>query len=140
MIFEVNAEQIERLTANQVVELLRRLIHAELLKHKIALRSGSVPAQINIPDGGEDGRVEWSGGPNQTDWLPSRFTVFQSKRGATSPKGLKAETWTKASQKASQTRVLNKALVQAIEHSGAYVVVTTSAVVGTKRDERLKAI
>lgn len=140
MIFDVSAEQVERLTANQVVELLRRLVHAELLQHKIALRSSSVPAQINIPDGGEDGRVEWSGGPNQTDWLPSRFTVFQSKRGATSPKGLKAETWTKASQKADQARVLNEALVQAIEHSGAYVVVTTSAVVGTKRNERLEAI
>ena len=140
MIFEVSAEQIERLDAHQVVGLLRRLVHAELLKHKIPLRSGSVPAQINIPDGGEDGRVEWSGGPNQTDWLPGRFSVFQSKRGATSPKGLKTEIWTKASQKAGQERVLNEAVTQAIRQSGAYVVVTTSAVVGTKRDDRLKAI
>lgn len=61
MIFEVDANQIERLDANQVVELLRRLVHAELLTYGIPLRSGSVPAQITIADGGEDGRVEWSG-------------------------------------------------------------------------------
>ena len=140
MIFEITPSQIERLDANQVVELLRRLVHAELLQHDIPLRSGSVPAQINIADGGEDGRVEWSGSPNQTDWLPSRFSVFQSKRGATSPSGLKKETWTKASQKADDARVLNEALEQAIERSGAYIVVTTSAVVGTKRDARIKAI
>lgn len=140
MIFEVDANQIERLDANQIVELLRRLVHAELLKHGIPLRSGSVPAQITIADGGEDGRVEWSGGPNQTDWLPSRYSVFQSKRGATSPSGLKKETWTKASQKTEDERILNEALVQAIERSGAYIVVTATAVVGTKRTDRINAI
>lgn len=140
MIFEVDANQIERLDANQVVELLRRLVHAELLKHCIPLRSGSVPAQITIADGGEDGRVEWSGGPNQTDWLPSRYSVFQSKRGATSPSGLKKETWTKASQKSNNEKILNEALVQAIERSGAYIVVTATAVVGTKRTDRIEAI
>ncbi len=140
MILEVVANQIERLGANQIVELLRRLVHAELLKHGIPLRSGSVPAQITIADGGEDGRVEWSGGPNQTDWLPSRYSVFQSKRGATSPSGLKKETWTKASQKTETERILNEALVQAIEQSGAYIIVTATAVVGTKQADRINAI
>ena len=140
MIFVVSAEQVQTLDANQVVELLRRLIHSELLKHEIPLRSGSVPAQINIADGGEDGRVEWTGGHNQTDWLPSRFSIFQCKRGATSPSSLKKETWTKASQSAGKARALNEALVQAIQQSGAYLIVTTSAVVGTKKDARLKAI
>ncbi|MCZ4368123.1 hypothetical protein [Sulfitobacter dubius] len=140
MIFEVDANQIERLDANQIVELLRRLVNAELLKHSIPLRSGSVPAQITIADGGEDGRVEWSGGPNQTDWLPSRYSVFQSKRGATSPSGLKKETWTKASQKTGNKKILNEALVQTINRSGAYIVVTATAVVGTKRTDRINAI
>ncbi|WP_195819419.1 hypothetical protein [Roseobacter sp. MH60115] len=140
MIFEVSASQVERLDANQIVSLLRRLVHAELLKHHIPLRSGSVPAQITIADGGEDGRVTWSGGTNQTDWLPCRYTIFQSKRGAITPSVLKKETWTKASQKAGETRVLNEALSQAIENSGSYIVVTATAVVGTKRDDRINAI
>ena len=118
----------------------RRLVHAELLKHGIPLRSGSVPAQITIADGGEDGRVEWSGAPNQTDWLPSRYSVFQSKRGATSPSGLKKETWTKTSQNTEDDRILNEALAHAIERSGAYIVVTATAVGGTKRTARINAI
>ena len=138
MIFEVNASQIERLDANQVVELLRKLVHAELLKYKIPLRSASVHARINIADGGEDGRVSWAGGPNQTDWLPSRFSVFQCKRGAISPSELKKETWTKASQKRKPE--LNEALTQAIALSGSYTVVTTTAIAGTKRDPRIEAI
>lgn len=98
MIFEVNSDQVARLDEHQVVELLRRLINAELNKNSIPLRSGTAPAQITIADGGDDARVSWSGGPNETDWLPSRFTIFQSKKGATSPAGLKAETQTKSSQ------------------------------------------
>ncbi|MCG8017937.1 MAG: hypothetical protein JAY97_17155 [Candidatus Thiodiazotropha sp. 'RUGA'] len=139
MIFEVNADQIERLDQNQLVELLRKLIQADLNKNSIPLRTGTVPAQINIPDGGDDGRVSWSGGPNETDWLPSRFTIFQSKKGTTSPSGLKDETQTKSSQ-GTDTPVLSEALEEAISQSGAYVVVTPTPVVGTKIDSRIKAI
>jgi hypothetical protein len=74
MILEVNASQIERLEQGQLVDLLRRLIQAELNKNSIPLRSGTAPAQITIGDGGDDARVSWAGGPNETDWLPSRFT------------------------------------------------------------------
>ncbi len=59
MIFEVNANQIEQLDQNQLVELLRRLIQVELNKNSIPLRSGTAPAQITIADGGDDARVSW---------------------------------------------------------------------------------
>ncbi len=139
MIFEVNANQIERLDQSQIVELLRRLIQAELNKNSIPLRSGTAPAQITIADGGDDARVSWSGGPNETDWLPSRFTIFQSKKGATSPAGLKAETQTKSSQGSDKPK-LSEALEEAISQSGAYVIVTPTPVVGTNFDRRITAI
>lgn len=139
MIFEVTADQIERLGEHQVLDLLRRLISAELNKNSIALRSGTAPAQITIPDGGDDARVSWSGGQNETDWLPSRFTIFQSKKGTTSPAGLKAETHTKSTQGKSSPE-LSEALEEAISQSGAYVVVTPTPVVGTNVDRRIKAI
>mgnify|MGYP001012135848 CR=1 FL=1 len=139
MIFEVNSDQIERLDEKQIVDLLRRLIGAELNKNSIPLRSGTAPAQITIADGGDDARVSWSGGPNETDWLPARFTIFQSKKGATSPAGLKAETQTKSSR-GSDAPVLNEALKEAISQNGAYVVITPTPVVGTKADHRIKAI
>jgi hypothetical protein len=139
MIFETNANQIERLDQSQLVELLRRLIQAELNKNSIPLRSGTAPAQITIADGGDDGRVLWSGGPNETDWLPSRFTIFQSKKGITSPAGLRAETQTKSTQ-GSNAPKLNEALEAAISQSGAYLIVTPTPVVGTNIDRRIKAI
>lgn len=139
MIFEANANQIERLDQGQLVELLRRLIQAELNKNSIPLRSGTAPAQITIGDGGDDARVSWAGGPNDTDWLPSRFTIFQCKSGPTYPADLKSETWTKSSR-GSETKILNEALQQLILHSGAYVVVTSKPVVGTKVDRRIEAI
>jgi len=139
MIFEVNADQIERLDQSQLVDLLRRLIQAELNKNSIPLRSGTAPAQITVADGGDDARVSWSGGPNETDWLPSRFTIFQSKKGASSPAGLQAETQTKSTQ-GTDAPILNEALETAISQSGAYVVVTSTPVVGTKLDRRINAI
>ena len=139
MIFETNANQIERLDQGQLVDLVRRLIQAELNKNSIPLRSGTAPAQITIGDGGDDARVSWAGGPNETDWLPSRFTIFQCKRGPTSPNGLKAETQTKSSQGSNDPK-LNEALQEVISHSGAYVIVTSTSVVGTKIDRRIKAM
>ncbi|MCA0028172.1 MULTISPECIES: hypothetical protein [unclassified Mesorhizobium] len=139
MIFEVTSDQVERLDESQVVDLLRRLISAELNKNSIPLRSGTAPAQITIPDGGDDARVSWSGGPNESDWLPSRFTVFQSKKGTTSPAQLKAETQTKSTQGTNAPK-LSEALEEAISQSGAYVIVTPTPVVGTNVDRRIKAI
>lgn len=139
MIFEANAQQIERLDQSQLVDLLRRLIQSELNKNSIPLRSGTAPAQITVADGGDDARVSWLGGPNETDWLPSRFTIFQSKKGTTSPAGLKAETQTKSSQ-GTDAPILNEALEKAISQSGAYVIVTSTPVVGTNLDRRIKAI
>ncbi len=139
MIFEVTADQIERLDEGQMTGLLRRLIYAELNKNAVPLRSGATPAQINIPDGGDDARVSWIGGPNETDWLPGRFTVFQSKKGKTSPSRLRAETHTKSSQ-GSENPQLNEAIGEALSQSGAYVVVTATPVVGTNVDRRVEAI
>ncbi len=79
MIFDVVPSQIEKLDSNQLVELLKKLLHAEAQRAGISLRGVSVPLQITIADGGEDARISWQGGLEQTDYLPSRFCIFQSK-------------------------------------------------------------
>ena len=35
--------------------------------------------KIEVSDGGEDGRIKWLDGPQRTDWIPDRFTIFQIK-------------------------------------------------------------
>jgi len=139
-IFEISAEQVERLDERQLVEVIRNLIRADLQKSGIPLRSGSTPAQIHIPDGGEDGRVSWRGGPNETDFIPSRYTVFQCKRTDPQNAGAKKETWKKGTGTATKPAEINDALSLALKNSGAYIVATTSPIVGTKIDERKGAV
>jgi len=140
MIFEVSPSQIEELDQTDLVLLLRRLLHAEAQKAGIDLRGVSVPLQINVADGGEDARISWQGGEQRTDYIPCRFTVFQSKASSLRPAGWMKETWTKGSQKTGRTRVLNSALKKAIAEKGAYLGFTSSALVGNKPDEAVQAI
>ena len=79
MIFEADSEQIRQLDSVTLVRLMKLLMLAECRLVDIPLRATTVPLQITIPDGGEDGRVEWIGGVDATDFFPSRFCVFQSK-------------------------------------------------------------
>ncbi|WP_282118869.1 hypothetical protein [Ruegeria atlantica] len=137
---EISPEQIQRLDEHLLVELLRRLAKAEMLKNGIPLRDVNIPTQIHIPDGGEDGRVSWSGGVNETDYLPSRHTIFQCKRSDPGPAGCKKETWKKGTGTAANPAEINEALDEALIASGSYIIVTGSPVVGTKVTARINSI
>lgn len=140
MIFEINPSQIECLGSQRLVMLLRKLLHAEVQRTGISLSGISVPLQITIPDGGEDARISWEGGVEKTDYLPSRFCIFQSKATDPGPGGWKKEVWTKYSQKKSTTRQLSAAVQKVISEKGAYIGFTSAAVVGEKFDRRVDGI
>src|ERR1700726_3817676 len=104
MIFEVDAEQISRLDSITLVQRMKRLVLAECQLVGIPLRAAVVPLQITVPDGGEDGRVEWSGGTDSTNYLPARFNIFQSKAQNLTEGAVKAEVFAK-SQKGKHDKV-----------------------------------
>ena len=83
--FEVNGQHISVLTAQELVELLRRLLLAEARTHDVPVDGIHVASNIYTSDGGEDGRIEWAGGPDRTQVLPSRLCQFQLKSGSVSP-------------------------------------------------------
>lgn len=83
--FEVNGKHISTLTQDQFPNLLRRLLQAEARSHDIPLNGSHVASVIHAPDGGEDGRIEWQGGPARTSFLPGRFCQFQMKTGKIAP-------------------------------------------------------
>jgi hypothetical protein len=91
MIFNVKPSQIKELDPKELVELLRKLLYAEAQDAGISLRGVSVPLQITVADGGEDARIAWEGGNEITDYLPSRFCIFQSKATDPGPAGWKKE-------------------------------------------------
>ena len=83
--FEVDGEQIAVLNAFQLAKLLRRLLLAEALAHGLPVYGIQVAGNFYTPDGGEDGRIEWTGEPERTLVLPSRLCQFQLKSGPVSP-------------------------------------------------------
>lgn len=124
-VFEVDAETISMLDEHEIVELVRRLVFAELVDAGIQLSSARVPAQIHIPDGGEDGRVDWQGGPTNTHYLPSRFCIFQCKKSDPKPSKLRSEVQSQRKGKAA----LKPAFEELLDRGGTYVLVTSAPVV-----------
>ena len=83
--FEVAGEHITGLNERWFPHLLRRLLSAEALVNDLPADGIHVAGNVNAPDGGEDGRIEWTGGPDRTAFLPSRLVQFQLKAGKISP-------------------------------------------------------
>jgi len=140
MIFDVHPSQIESLDSKELVILLKKLLHAEAQRAGINLRGISVPLQITVSDGGEDARISWQGGFEHTDYLPSRFCIFQSKASDPGPSGWKKEVWTKSSRKKGASRNLNNAVRKVISEYGSYIGFTSAAVIGDNYDRRIEGI
>ena len=84
--FEVKSEDIGSLTRDDLPELLRRLLAAEAEAYTLPADGIHVADNTDAPDGGEDGRITWEGGPERTRFLPSRRCQFQLKSGRVQPK------------------------------------------------------
>ena len=83
--FEVGPEHIAVLTPRMFSLLLLRLLNAEAQANGLPGDGIHVASTITTPDGGEDGRITWEGGPERTAFLPSRLCQFQLKAGKISP-------------------------------------------------------
>ena len=83
--FEVAVRQIQALNERTFPQLLERLLQTEAHVHNLELDGLLVPSGIHAPDGGEDGRIQWSNGPSHTPFLPCRLCQFQLKSGEVSP-------------------------------------------------------
>lgn len=137
MLFDADADYISSLDSTSLVKLLKRLVLAESRLMGIPLRGASVPLQITIADGGEDGRVEWSSGQKSTDYLPARFSVFQSKAQNLSESKVRAEVL-KHPKKGPPK--LNQAVADVLTKKGAYIVFCRERMVTAKRKKLIKAI
>jgi hypothetical protein len=144
MIFDVLPSQIEKLDSNKLVVLLNKLLHAEAQCIGIPLRGVSVPLQITTPDGGEDARfsleIKWTEYLEQTNYLPSRFCIFQSKATNLGKAGWKKEVWTKKSQKKGSQRELNAAVTDVIAKKGFYIGFTSAPIVDQEKKKLIEAI
>ncbi|MER8713136.1 hypothetical protein [Mesorhizobium sp. M1295] len=138
--FDVDPKQVEDLEAKDLVLLLRRLLHAEAQAAGVPFAGVSVPLQITVPDGGEDGRIVWAGGKDSTDYLPGRITYFQCKASKIGRSGWKKECWEKSTQRRGKDRKLTPAMTSLIGQGGSYVGFTTEALTSEKRDNYIAGI
>ncbi len=82
---KVGGQHVAALNERKLVLLVRKLLNAEALSAGIGMDRLRVSSNVTEPDGGEDGRIEWSGGPERTRFLPSRLNQFQMKATEISP-------------------------------------------------------
>lgn len=138
--FDVDPSQVESLNSVDLVHLLRRLLHAEAQSAGVALGNISVPLQITVPDGGEDGRIVWTEGRPSTDYLPSRSNYFQCKASNFGRYGWKRECWVKSTRRKGVKRKLTPALTSIADIGGSYIGFTTEPLMGQTLDVYTAAI
>src|SRR5262249_33121640 len=127
-------EDVKKLDAALLVQLLERLLSAEARTNSIPLSAISLPHQITIPDGGEDARISWRAGPDRLDFLPRRFCSFQCKASSVTPASLQHECWDRS---VKDRRKLRPVFQSVLDERGAYIVFTRAALT-PQRLQRLR--
>ena len=132
-IFEVQSQDISELNDLNLTKLLKILLHLEARTVGIAERTVEVALNISVPDGGEDGRIEWVDGPASTDFLPSRLVQFQNKATDMGPAACANEITTSDGN-------LKPMVEQALDAGGTYIIFTTQELNTQQKQERIGAI
>ena len=136
--FSIDSKHIAQLTAIQLTQLLKELLHAEAYKFGLHQGSVEVALNINVGDGGEDGRIEWNGGIKRTDYIPNRLTMFQNKATKMGASKYANEITTTASK--SQQKNIKPQVEDVFTKNGTYIVFTTQKLTKTDKKKRIKAI
>lgn len=116
-------EQILRIEQQQFAELLLRLLQHEAYTNSIPLSGISVPLNITVADGGQDGTIQWDDGVTlKTDWLPSNDICFQIKATNMSSGECKNEILTNRGTKKNPKWELKSEVKACFDRGGTYVL------------------
>lgn len=138
MPFSVTSSEINSLSDIQLTQLLNELLHAEASKFGIPHNSVEVALNIRVGDGGEDGRIEWCGAVEKTDYLPNRLTMFQNKATTMTASGYAAEiTRSAVSEKPSE---IKPKVDEVLGKNGCYIVFTTQELNNLQKHQRISAV
>lgn len=117
-LFRVESSDINDLNDLQLTKLLDLLLRLEARSFGITERAVEVALNIQVGDGGEDGRIQWQGGPEPTDFIPQRFTQFQNKATNMGPAAC-------ANELVAANGQVKPIVDQALSNGAAYVLFTT---------------
>jgi hypothetical protein len=128
----IEADDIKRLAADELVRLLDLLLRGEARNRLLEKHGIFVPFQITVPDGGRDGR--WQAPIQDCEHIPRSLTYYQCKAQPLTDADCREEIL--RSDKIGDIRLKEK-VAEVLEHGGAYVFFTSHPCV--KIDERIKA-
>lgn len=129
MPFDVTSEHVSALDPRDFSTLVRKLLSAEAQEYGLPQDGIHVSSEISAPDGGEDARIEWSGEPPRTFFLPNRLCVFQLKTGAVSPAKAESEILDSGNHVKPRIRA-------ALEKGGSYLILCSKAYTKEGIEER----
>ena len=131
--FVVTGPQIAALDERAFPLLLEKLLHAEAQAHDLPRDGIHVSTNITAPDGGEDGRIEWRGGPARTAFLPSHCCQFQLKTGNIYPGQAERELLAAGGGIKDMTRTV-------LENGGCYIMLCGQVYTKKAVEQRKKEI
>jgi len=131
---EIKYKHIENLDAIQLTRLLKKLLHLEADANGISKSAVDVSLKITVADGGEDGRMQWTGGPEEAGRVPNRFTFFQCKAQEVGPADCKKEILTK------DLRTLKDNVREVFDNKGTYILFCHKVYSRTLKNRRIKKI
>lgn len=131
--FQVSGEHVAALGARKLVLLVRKLLKTEAFDSNLPEFCIHVAENITAADGGEDGRIEWQGGPDRTDYLPNRLCQFQMKAGDISPSEAAADVQ-------ASSGVLKEMVERVLESGGTYIMLCGHSYTKQLIDRRRQAV
>jgi hypothetical protein len=126
----ITLENIKSLKANQLTELLLRLLHLEYGKYKFPDCQIYVPQNITTPDGGEDGRIKTTD-CRDSRWIKDTFCLFQSKATSMQKRDCINEILN------TKKNALKGQIEELFEAGGTYVLFTTDDYVEQHLQDRI---
>jgi hypothetical protein len=129
---EIESHHIQQLNDEQLVNLLKILLHSEISKYGITATI-EISSNINAPDDGCDGYVEWEDKNKKTLWLSNPKTIFQCKATNLSPKQCESELLIRNSNPPK----LKPRIEDIVKNDGDYILFTTQPCNQTMKDHKV---
>ena len=130
--FVVTGQHVRSIRREEFPDVFRRLLYAEASANDLPLDGIHVASNIDAPDGGEDARIFWEGGPERTLFLPSRRCQFQLKTGRITPRD--------AGRELAHDGVVKPMVRSVVEDGGNYIMISTHPYVRQEIQRREKEI
>ncbi|MHB8205948.1 hypothetical protein [Mucilaginibacter sp.] len=132
---EVTLAHINHLTELPLSQVLHKLLLAEAEKYKFTNYDRSVAFNITSGDGGNDGKMVWTGTPGRTNRLKKQNSLFQNKATDLIPSQCFEEIMMPAKKR--KRRQLKSEVEKTVDADGSYILFTNKSLTDSSKNTRI---